>query len=108
MDEQDYRRDTDMVLIGTRLLGEDYPGTLSSLDVDVCMTQAILDIVQDRQHAKDFQFRERLLCPICLDRPDMYAEGFLWPEGLRRHLDGWGNQRQCPVMAAAARLRRAL
>jgi hypothetical protein len=50
---------------------------------------------------------QRALCPLCRDSSSSpYSEGFSVPEGLRRHLTGWGNVRQCRVMQAAAELAR--
>jgi hypothetical protein len=49
-------------------------------------------------------FGERAYCPLCRGgAQSFYADhrGFSLPEGLRRHLVGFGNTRHCPVMKAA-------
>ena len=52
-------------------------------------------------------FDQRARCPLCRDSSSSpYSEGFSVPEGLRRHLIGWGNARQCSVMEAACALAR--
>lgn len=46
--------------------------------------------------------RPRVLCPLCNQGPQSpYDQGFLLPEGLRRHLTGTYNSRQCSVFRAA-------
>lgn len=42
----------------------------------------------------------RVPCPLCGQGPEQIysAEGWLVPEGLKRHLDGWGKIRRCPVI----------
>jgi hypothetical protein len=46
----------------------------------------------------------RAYCPLCGESAT-YEEGFKLPEGLRRHLIGWGRaQSQCPVFNAADEL----
>jgi hypothetical protein len=51
---------------------------------------------------------ERAYCPLCRDgSTSPYQSGFAVPEGLRRHLVGWGNVRQCDVTAAVMALARA-
>ena len=54
-------------------------------------------------------FGERGYCPLCRGgAQSFYAHesGFRLPEGLRRHLVGYGNTRQCSVIAAAKTLAR--
>lgn len=42
----------------------------------------------------------RCICPMCRRGPtSAYYEGFTLPEGLRRHLDGYGNTRMCDVFS---------
>jgi len=45
----------------------------------------------------------RAYCPMCGGSPDniYQIQGFAYPEGLRRHLEGSFNARQCDVMKAA-------
>jgi len=50
---------------------------------------------------------ERAYCPLCGDGSNsFYENGFSVPEGLRRHLVGYGNTNQCRVFKAAERLAR--
>lgn len=52
-------------------------------------------------------FGTRARCPLCGDESSSpYQSGFSLPEGLRRHLAGWGNVRQCSVFGAAVSLAR--
>ncbi len=44
--------------------------------------------------------RDRAPWPLCGDTPQMESRGFAFPIGLERHLEGFANQRQCPVMRA--------
>jgi hypothetical protein len=44
--------------------------------------------------------KDRAACPLCRDLPGM-EDGFAMPVGLERHLTGYGNMQQCPVMRAA-------
>ena len=52
-------------------------------------------------------WQPRALCPLCRGGSSSpHQGGFTLPEGLRRHLEGFGNVRQCPVTRAAFRLAR--
>ena len=54
-----------------------------------------------------FSLSDRVYCPLCrAGSSSPYEEGFSHPEGLRRHLVGWGSMRQCSVLAAAMKLAR--
>jgi len=54
---------------------------------------------------KGSYFSDRAYCPLCGDgSTSPYSNGFTVPEGLRRHLLGWGNMYQCSVMKTALRL----
>ena len=51
---------------------------------------------------------DRAYCPLCGEGSlSPYEEGFNIPEGLSRHLSGWGNNRQCEVFRATMDLARA-
>ncbi|SOY56038.1 hypothetical protein CBM2585_A60243 [Cupriavidus taiwanensis] len=66
-------------------------------------TEGIIAIaLRSEQPAQiDWDGRVRVLCPLCNEGPQSpYDKGFL-PEGLRRHLTGTYNSRQCPVFKAA-------
>jgi hypothetical protein len=49
-----------------------------------------------------YRGRGRVLCPLCSEGPEQLyaAEGFLVPEGLKRHLTGYGNMQRCNVLAS--------
>lgn len=52
-------------------------------------------------------FSDRANCPVCgYGGQSPLVEGFTLPEGLRRHLIGWGNIRQCSILDATMRLAR--
>lgn len=52
-------------------------------------------------------WRERAYCPLCGDGSSSpYAEGFTLPIGLERHLEGYGQVRQCDVTKALFALAR--
>ena len=55
-----------------------------------------------------FHSSHRAYCPLCKDGAlVLYESGFKVPEGLRRHLIGWGNENnQCTVFGAAMSLAR--
>jgi hypothetical protein len=55
-----------------------------------------------------FQSSNRAYCPLCKDGALVrYESGFKLPEGLRRHLIGWGKENnQCLVFSAAMSLAR--
>jgi hypothetical protein len=55
-----------------------------------------------------FHSSNRAYCPLCKDGAlVLYESGFKVPEGLRRHLIGWGNENnQCIVFGAAMNLAR--
>ena len=43
-------------------------------------------------------YRLEAVCPLCGAVPEtVYARGFAYPEGLKRHLEGYGNMRQCLI-----------
>ena len=51
---------------------------------------------------------DRAYCPLCGEGSNSpCAIGFSLPEGVRRHLSGWGNTMRCRVMAAASSLARS-
>jgi hypothetical protein len=58
--------------------------------------------------SEPLNFSNRAYCPLCNDAAlDFYESGFKLPEGLRRHLIGWGNDNhQCIVFGAAMNLAR--
>ncbi|QSA97069.1 hypothetical protein [Methylococcus sp. EFPC2] len=55
-------------------------------------------------HPSDMFGERRAMCPLCgQGSSSPYVEGYSLPEGLRRHLVGWGNQR-CVVMETVSHL----
>jgi hypothetical protein len=49
-------------------------------------------------------FADRAYCPLCGEgSQSQYESGFSLPEGLRRHLTGWGNSRQCSIIKVVTR-----
>lgn len=66
--------------------------------------EQLIGLAQPLQSARS---RDRASCPLCKGGSSSpYEEGFSLPEGLRRHLVGWGNSFSCPVMTAAYDLAR--
>lgn len=50
---------------------------------------------------------KRSMCPLCgRGSSSPYVEGYSLPEGLRRHLIGWGNTGRCMVMETVSNLAR--
>jgi hypothetical protein len=66
----------------------------------------VIDIAECRAMPGDLRtgsLSARAACPLCRDTPDGWGyrpDGYALPEGLERHLTGWGNMRKCPVMDA--------
>jgi hypothetical protein len=51
------------------------------------------------KESENSYFGPRACCPLCGSSTSApYQEGFSLPEGLRRHLTGWGNVQQCDVL----------
>jgi len=56
-----------------------------------------------------YLYEERAKCPLCGDGPQSFYDGhvgFKLPEGLRRHLTGYGRSRECSVFGAVRALGR--
>ena len=47
------------------------------------------------------RFRTEAACPLCGSTPQSYYsnQGYTHPEGLKRHLEGYGNMMQCLIMS---------
>jgi hypothetical protein len=61
------------------------------------------DVIEQRQQLANIADRayydDRAPCPLCGgESSSPYTRGFALPEGLRRHLTGWGQSQRCPVM----------
>lgn len=67
--------------------------------------QEILDLTQPIEKYKD-SYSPRAYCPLCKqESSSWYGEsGFTFPEGLRRHLVGYGRTHQCVVTGTAYKL----
>lgn len=89
----------------SRLFG-DYFDCETRNDLDRWQGEVIEAIIETASPLKpvhdSYYFAPRAYCPLCGDGSQgPYDEGFALPEGLRRHLAGWGNCRQCSVTEAA-------
>jgi len=63
---------------------------------------SVLPSQNDRAHS---WLGDRVKCPLCgSGGVSGYQDGFTLPEGLRRHLVGWGNTQQCPFTGTAQKL----
>jgi hypothetical protein len=69
---------------------------------------ALIDDVEVIPGTEGSYSGERAFCPLCGEgAASVYQSGFSVPEGLRRHLVGWGDIRnQCFVLATASQLAR--
>jgi len=73
------------------------------------VVQQIIDSVPAQPEARiNSWMQERAKCPLCNRTPDSpyNNDGFTLPEGLRRHLVGYGNTRQCLFTETAKKMAR--
>ncbi|GAB7540985.1 hypothetical protein [Cupriavidus sp. 8B] len=71
------------------------------------VVETLIERVDKPTLLEDRLGERRARCPLCNEgSSSLYVEGYSLPEGLRRHLVGWGNARQCVVVDAAFRLAR--
>jgi hypothetical protein len=70
-----------------------WPGAVADAVIDLAVP------ILDNPHAH--LFGPRAYCPLCRGGASGYSPGFTIPEGLRRHLIGFGKTHECPVMEAA-------
>ena len=78
----------------------------ASTDWAVQVVQVIIERAELLPRPNEY-FDERAMCPLCRGgSSSRYERGFSFPEGLRRHLVGYGNTRQCVVTKAAFELAR--
>ncbi len=76
--------------------------TWENRTVDFIISQA--DILKPEEGSYQ---SDRAYCPLCgQGSSSPYERGFSVPEGLRRHLEGWGNTHRCSVMDVALNLAR--
>lgn len=67
--------------------------------------ETVAEKLIDLAEVSDDAFSRRAVCPLCGRGPDTpYETGFTVPIGLSRHLIGWGQVRECIVVAAASAL----
>lgn len=82
---------------------ESYSDCVTTDDVDLwvrCIAADLIDLATPIQPAA--KGSQRGHCPLCGDEARTpYERGFALPEGLRMHLEGKVNSRQCPVVEAA-------
>lgn len=65
----------------------------------------IIETVEPLSKEHGSYFEPRAYCPLCGDGSSSpYDRGFAIPEGLRRHLTGWGRSSHCSVTGAAHQL----
>lgn len=66
------------------------------------VTDSLIEIAEVLPNDAPRYLPDTAYCPLCRAGSSApFAKGFTIPEGLRRHLVGWGNVHQCKVMAAA-------
>ncbi|MFB9353138.1 hypothetical protein ACFFUA_38080, partial [Streptomyces heliomycini] len=69
------------------------------------MAEQIIETVEPLPDEKESCFGARAYCPLCGEgTSSAYEKGYALPEGLRRHLTGWGKSHICVVMEAAHQL----
>ena len=72
---------------------------------EIRVFETIIDYAEPLEGTSKGSFNDRALCPLCRESGrSFYEEGFALPEGLKRHLTGYGNMRQCVVTKAAFNL----
>lgn len=79
-----------------------WPDDAAEKIVDLCT-----DVTERTYQGQVYEARAR--CPLCGEGPQSYYEGrsgFKLPEGLRRHLVGYGRSQECSVFGAARALGR--
>lgn len=66
------------------------------------ITELCTDVTQRTDQG--YLYEERAKCPLCGKGPESAYDGeagFKLPEGMRRHLTGYGRSRECSVFGAA-------
>jgi len=77
----------------------------SSGDVFDSCDELINMIVENTKPDKESSYRPEAVCPLCGHTPQtIYSTGFAYPEGLRRHLEGYGNAKQCIITSIISEL----
>lgn len=74
-------------------------------DVFDSSSELIGMIVENTKPDKESSYRPEAVCPLCGGIPQtIYSTGFAYPEGLRRHLEGYGNAKQCIITSMITEL----
>lgn len=79
----------------------------SERDFNSWCSVAIETIIQSSKKSAVASSDGRVHCPLCgagttvITSTSQYEAGFTFPEGLKRHLEGFGNVRQCFITRAA-------
>ncbi len=69
------------------------------------LAEMVVDMAQPLPQTVESWGGERGMCPLCSGGSDShYEQGFKLPEGLRRHLVGYGRTRQCVFTETAHKL----
>ena len=69
------------------------------------ISEDLIALALPLRRVAQFQIGDRAMCPLCGgEAQSRYEHGFALPDGLRMHLEGSGNARQCPVITAACGL----
>ncbi|MFP2770811.1 hypothetical protein [Oceanisphaera sp. KMM 10153] len=69
------------------------------------VAEKIIETVEPLPNDKGSFFGARAYCPLCGEgTSSTYERGYALPEGLRRHLTGWGRSQMCAVTEAAHQL----
>jgi hypothetical protein len=84
----------------------DYRTRTESYRWESDVVDKLIDATTILSREQGSHFGPRAFCPLCGDGTSSpYEAGFSVPEGLRRHLVGWGGgNNQCSVFSAASRL----
>lgn len=88
-----------------------YPGLETWSDIYRWESQAIQQVIRSAKpiECSSREFGPRAMCPLCgYGGANFYEDGYALPEGLARHLEGYGKTQQCRVMKAARWLVRDL
>jgi hypothetical protein len=80
----------------------DYKSSRETSGWDDDAAESIIELAELLPQEIAGPYGSRAMCPLCGEgTTHPYETGFSVPEGLRRHLTGYGNTQRCRVMAAA-------
>lgn len=81
-----------------------YKDLESKLRWEHAVVEAVIELAEPIDEPSTY-FGPRAYCPLCgAGTTFAYTSGFTVPEGLKRHLTGWGNIQQCDVIEVAVEL----